>query len=175
MIQYREATFNDWERIARLHTRSWQRHYRGILRDEFLDNELLADRLATWKERFQFPKDNQHVILAEEGDTLWGFACVFADHDPVWGSLLDNLHVLSESQGRGVGANLLKKAAQWSYTRNPDSGFYLWVYETNTLARKFYDKMGGINRETIRTENPGGGSANICRYVWTDLPTLFRE
>lgn len=170
---YREATGNDTEQIALLHTQSWQRHYRGILNDEFLDGDLGKNRLETWKSRLQHPNDRQYIILAEEKAILCGFACVFADEDPLWGALLDNLHVLAPWKGQGIGTKLLKLAAQWSYNYNPATGFYLWVFTKNTRARRFYEGLGAVNQAVVLKENPGGGSADTCRYVWTDVKKLL--
>jgi hypothetical protein len=44
-MTYREATANDAEKIAALHARYWQIHYRGILSDAFLDGEVEENRL----------------------------------------------------------------------------------------------------------------------------------
>ena len=172
---YREATFSDTEKIALLHAQSWQRNYRGILLDDYLDNTVYNDRLATWKGRLQAPAENQYILLAEEDNILCGLACVFANHDPVWGALLDNLHVTADKKGKGIGTQLLVSAAKWAYTQNPGNNFYLWVYEKNTAARKFYEGLGGINQEVTITDNPGGGSASICRYVWTDVQKLIDQ
>jgi GNAT superfamily N-acetyltransferase len=174
-MKYREATGNDTEKIALLHAQSWQQHYRGILSDEFLDGYVGENRLEIWKSRLQHPNDKQYILLAEEKDTLCGFACVFADDNPVWGTLLDNLHVLAPRKGQGIGTKLLKLAAQWAYNRNPATNFYLWVFEKNSSARRFYEGLGAVNHEVVSTENPGGGYANACRYVWTDVKKLILD
>lgn len=172
MITYREATANDAEKIALLHAQSWQRHYRGIMQDAYLDGPVEENRLEVWKGRLHNPQDKQYVLVAEEDDQLCGFACVFAEYDPAWGALLDNLHVSQQYQGKGIGARLLKSAAKWAYMRNPDAGFYLWVFVKNTSARKFYENLGATNQEVVATENPDGGFADACRYVWTDVKKL---
>lgn len=172
MINYREATLQDAGNIARLHALSWQQHYRGILHDDFLDNQVRQNRQELWHSRLQNPTENQFVVVAEEDNTLYGFACVFAGADPVWGALLDNLHVLSIQKGQGIGMKLIKSAASWVYSKHKNQGLYLWVYTKNTKARGFYERMGGINQEEVLTENPGGGQALICRYVWKDITQL---
>ena len=59
MVELREAVYEDCANIAALHAESWQRAYRGILSDDFLDHFVLEDRLAVWSERFSAPKKNQ--------------------------------------------------------------------------------------------------------------------
>jgi GNAT superfamily N-acetyltransferase len=169
MIHFRTAELADAPTIAAIHARSWQIHYRGIYSDRYLDHEVVAERSAVWHSRLESPVPNQHIILACEGDQVVGFACIFADDDPIWGALLDNLHVIFESKGKGVGAQLIKTAAKWVYERNPASNFHLWVLEDNVEAQKFYDRMGGVVQELTPHELPGGAEANVYRYVWTDL------
>jgi GNAT superfamily N-acetyltransferase len=172
---FREATQQDSEQIALLHARSWQENYRGILRDEYLNHEVTQDRVNVWSERLQHPKENQYILVAEDNGGICGLACVYASYDPVWGSLLDNLHVLSTYKGKGLGRKLLRSAASWAYEQAPAKPFYLWVYTRNISARKFYEQMGGIDEETTQVENPGGGYGEVHRMVWRDIPALLRS
>lgn len=174
MIHYREATFEDHDAIARLHARSWQQHYRGILYDTYLDQEVEADRRAVWHERFQHPQPTQHMIVATEDHVVGGFACTYARHDPQWGALLDNLHVTPAWQGRGVGRALMQASARWVQEQEAHEGLHLWVYEANTAARAFYERVGGEQQEQTMVDNPGGGQASVFRYAWTDLTALIK-
>lgn len=166
-IAYRPATAADADRIAALHARSWQETYRGIMPDRFLDAEVEAERLAVWHERFARPLPGRHIIVAEAGHQLAGFACVVMNDDPVYGALLDNLHVASACQGRGIGRALIKQAAGWVQQWNAASPFYLWVYEKNRPARAFYDGLGAINQEAVPGEH-----GVVLRYVWPDVSKI---
>lgn len=165
-MQYREATTEDAPQIAALHAQSWQQAYRGILRDEFLDGPVLQDRASLWQRRLSAPPDNLFVLLALENQNLCGFVSVLGNDDPVWGALIDNLHVHPLQKGQGLGAQLMHKAAEWIKRRDSTGKFYLWVYEANLPARRFYEKLGGVNSERVLHENPGGGSAYCLRYTW---------
>jgi GNAT superfamily N-acetyltransferase len=165
---FREATSDHVERIAQLHARSWQATYRGIYPDEFLDGDVLKNRLAVWTSRILAPPSNQYVMIAEQGVEILGFACVYGDKDAKWGSLLDNLHVQPEHKSLGVGTQLIKRAANWSREMYAQCKFYLWVFEKNRAARHFYERLGGTHSESIETEVPGGGIAVECRYTWLD-------
>lgn len=163
----------DAEAIAQLHSRSWQQNYRGIWRDDFLDGPVLENRQHVWHERLSQPAPNQQVIAAEEKGVLIGFACVYVADDADWGTLLDNLHVVSNQKGKGIGTQLLKSAARWSYTQDPKAGLYLWVLTQNTSAQAFYQSLGAVNQEVLSHENPGGGVSDAYRYVWTDIKMLL--
>lgn len=173
MITYREATTDDAEQIAQLHSLSWQQNYRGIWRDEFLNGPVVENRRAVWQNRLSQPTPNQHIIVAEHLGTICGFACLYTDDDPIWGTLLDNLHVHSDQKGRGVGTMLIKSAARWAHAKNPEAGFYLWVLPQNTNARNFYEKLGATNHELVSHETPDGGLSDAYRYVWPDVTKLI--
>nr|WKN38420.1 GNAT family N-acetyltransferase [Tunicatimonas sp. TK19036] len=175
MITYREATSKDAEAIAQLHAQSWQQHYRGIMSDTYLDHKVLNDRIEVWQERFRNPKATQHIIVATEDEKLCGFACTYTDDDPKWGTLLDNLHVLPPWQGRSIGKALICQSAKWAQQQDAETGFYLWVFEENTAARAFYERMGGINQEKVIVNNPDGGTAPVFRYVWPDPTVLINH
>ncbi|GAB4037670.1 GNAT family N-acetyltransferase [Spirosoma gilvum] len=173
MLTYRLATADDAEAIAQLHSLSWQQNYRGILTDSFLDGPVLENRRSLWQSRLARPTPNQHVIVAEDGAGICGLACAYANEDPVWGTLLDNLHVHRDWQGKGIGAVLMQTTARWASQQTPEAGLYLWVLVDNTNAQKFYNRMGGVNAEQVSMPNPDGSVSDCFRYVWTDLTNLL--
>lgn len=166
MSTYRLAELTDCESIAALHTESWRQAYRGILNNDYLDGAIDQDRYAVWTERLLDPAVNQRVLLAEEASSLLGFICLFLDEDPIRGTLIDNLHVDPALKGRGIGAGLLREAMRRFISEASGPGYYLGVYEANTSAINFYERMGGtcIGRE--RHDNPDGGEAIILWYGW---------
>ncbi|HYM34479.1 MAG TPA: GNAT family N-acetyltransferase [Steroidobacteraceae bacterium] len=175
MIEYREASRADAEAIALLHAHSWQRAYRGILRDQFLDNDLISNRRELWRERLRTPPLSQYVLVAEDAATIVGFACTYGNEDVKWGSMLDNLHVRAEASRRGIGRQLLGRAARWSRESYPLCKFYLWVFENNVHARRFYEHLGATDSESVTIEPPGGGQAVECRYTWSDVNALIKR
>ena len=164
---YRQAKSNEAKAIAALHAKSWQVAYKGILSDAFLNNEVEENRLKIWTERFANPVGNEFIYVAVEDNLMKGFVCVYGNDDAQWGALIDNLHVLPESKGQGIGKQLMHEAAKWIGDNYPNPHFYLWVYEDNYEARRFYEKMGGQNVERHLHDNPGGGASYALRYAWT--------
>jgi chorismate mutase/GNAT superfamily N-acetyltransferase len=84
-------------------------------------------------------------------DSVWaaeadGMVVGYARFTRTW---LDDLYVLPELAGQGIGSALLDLVKQ----QRPD-GFCLWVFEMNLPARAFYDGRGFVELE--RT----GGHAN---------------
>ena len=174
-MKIREATGADALAIAKLHADSWRAHYRGAYRDDYLDGDVVADRRKVWTNQLSAPPENQYVILAEENGELVGFACAFGADDPVWGTLLDNIHVQTNRQRSGIGAALLAQIAAWCRQHYPHCGLYLWVLAENDRAQKFYKSLGAVDRGGAFSEPPGGGEIHGRRYVWDALPDLPRH
>jgi GNAT superfamily N-acetyltransferase len=163
----RDATEHDSAAIARLHADSWRSAYRGILSDDYLDNRAHSERGALWQARFS-EKANKpfFVILAEIDGQLAGFACVFPNEDPTFGSFLDNLHVTPERTGQGIGRLLLNDAARRLVADGTGGGLYLWVIEQNSRARQFYARAGATEVETALLPMPDGGRHTEVRCYW---------
>jgi ribosomal protein S18 acetylase RimI-like enzyme len=174
VIEYRPAERSDADAIALLHTRSWREHYRGSFTDAFLDRELPEERLRVWRERLADPPGNQLVQLALDGAELVGFLCAYGAHDPEWGSLVDNLHVVGPAKGSGIGSSLMRQAGAWLAGRHPDLGVYLLVLEVNAGARRFYERLGGRNAGAFSNETHGGAVVRSCRYTWPRPEALAR-
>lgn len=158
--------------MAQLHADSWRRAYRGMYTDEFLDGDLVGERLGVWRPRLTLPADNQYVCLAEDDGRLAGFICGYADDDPAWGSLIDNLHVSIEFRRAGIATALMRRAADWFAGNADGPAVYLWVLEANTGARRFYEAIGATNAETVSKILQPGNAGNVCRYVWPNAADL---
>ncbi len=170
-MNLRTALPSDAAAVATLHAESWRATYRGMFSDDYLDGDIVEERTAIWSQRLQAPADNQLVLLAVDEDDLLGFVCAYGNDDRSWGTLVDNLHVRGDQQGRGLGRLLLGEAAAWSQRLYPAVGLYLWVLEGNTRARRFYESLGARHEDSETTESPGGTVTGL-RYVWPDIDSL---
>jgi GNAT superfamily N-acetyltransferase len=171
-IVLRHAGEADAETLGRLHALSWRSAYRGILADAFLAGPVLADRLSVWQRRLAVAAPaSQLVVLACEGEVALGFVCVLLDAEPP-GPLLDNLHVLPQARGSGLGRRLFLRAARWVAERRPGAPMHLWVYSRNRAARAFYDKLGGVLDGRWRKTAPDGRRLLILRYSWIEPGAL---
>jgi GNAT superfamily N-acetyltransferase/chorismate mutase len=101
--------------------------------------------------------------------------------DPVWvavhgphvvgyarfpGAWLDDLYVHPGHQGRGVGTALLEVVK----AHRPD-GFCLWVFESNTPARAFYERHGLVALE--RTDGSGNEEKSPdLKMAWAGVHPL---
>jgi ribosomal protein S18 acetylase RimI-like enzyme len=169
MITLRPAQFSDHIAMAQLHINNWRDTYRGILSDHYLDHEVEQDRLNTWHERLQSPKVNQRITLAIENEKIVGFCCLYLDDDPAFGSLIDNLHVDFSLRKAGVGKMMVKDAVKKVIAEGEQKKMYLWVYEQNINARQAYERMNGVNCETVEKATFDNKVSRLCRIVWSNL------
>lgn len=170
----RTALPEDVQAIAALHAQSWRHAYRGILLDRFLDGPVFAHQLRLWHRRLADAEScaQQMTWVVQEGRSIRGFACLIPDVDSTWGALLDNLHVVAEAHGRGLGRKLIGTAARWLQRRAAQSSMHLWVYERNLAARRFYERCGAALLGEQAEAAPDGRAVLVLRYGWSDVQLL---
>lgn len=171
-IYIRIASKNDSENIGRLHADSWRTAYGNVLCEEYLSGNIISERVTFWSSRLASPADNLKVIVAAEGDQIVGFACFVLEHDPQWGSLLDNLHVAPMLKRSRIGAALMAEVARMCNEQARHKGLYLWVLEPNENAQGFYKALGARHTDSDTWFPPDGGQVPKFRYVWSSVKDL---
>lgn len=166
----RPVTTADAPVLARLHAESWRSAYRGLFSDTFLDHEVHAERLRAWTERRTSLAPADLGFIAEISGRPVGFIFVRAAHDPVWGTLVDNLHVASGLRSQGLGRQLLAAAMRELLLRGHRQPVWLWVFEQNEAARRVYARLGGreasepwMARSTAPSVRSGGSCGTVRR------------
>ncbi len=149
----------DAESIARLHTRSWQVAYRGQLPDDYLDrlDEQTEARIEFWLRHIAEPPAKTEVWVADENGQIEGFVDLgpARDANANTGEIYA-IYVHPTSWNRGVGRALFRHAAD----RIISLGFsaaILWVLESNTRARRFYELAGWSIDSRTKLETRAGG------------------
>lgn len=172
-IGLRRAGPGDWLAVAAVHSASWRSAYRGIYPDHYLDEEVPEERRAFWRSALDaMDEDLDAVFLAEDAGQAIGFACVRRKAEAA-GPLLDNLHVLPDRKGEGLGRRLIGAAAEWLAAKEPHAALQLVVWKDNAPARRFYARLGGREVEEFEVETPGGGRALQIRVRWERAAELI--
>ena len=174
-VQVRPALPDDAAQIAALQVASWREAYRGILSDTYLERDIVSERSALWTQRFESTSPDQFVVVAEVEREIVGFACAYAGVDDQCGTLLDNIHVSSGYQGKGVGTNLVGAVAHWCSLTSPHPGLFLWVLQSNVRAHRFYERLGAVRTDTDVWAPPGGGAIARYRYSWPGIDRLRKN
>ncbi|MGF1695200.1 GNAT family N-acetyltransferase [Vibrio kyushuensis] len=166
------AEYSDYERIATLHAQSWRRFYHGILGEDYLQHDVLDERLAIWQARLINPPFNQHVLLLEEGGLLCGFVCAFGNHDFEKGTMIDSLHVDENYRHRGLGLKLLNEVSKWCEQHFGESAIYLEVMRDNQQAIDFYESLEGLKIDERLWNAPCGHKVPEQVYSWSSAKQL---
>jgi ribosomal protein S18 acetylase RimI-like enzyme len=164
MLSIRMASVDDKAEVSRVHVRSWQVAYRGLLPDEYLDQLRPEDRAA----RYTFDSDDPNqrstwVALADEaicGFTSFG---VSRDDDLPDAGEIYAIYVNPDRWGAGAGRLLMAKAR----SRLGEMGFseaFLWVLDGNERARRFYEIDQWSPDGMRRQEEVWGITVNEVRH-----------
>lgn len=163
-VKIRDAKPSEADEIAHMHTISWLSAYRGLLSDEYLDNDLLGERKKHWAEKMAGLTEKEFVLIAEQNGKRAGFVAVLDKPEAGFDVLVDNLHVLPELKGRGIGGQLLNAVAS-RLLKTDRKSYYLFVLKGNTSAEKFYLAKGGKSLDVI-THDFGGKVVQATRFGW---------
>src|SRR4051794_29711033 len=120
------------------------------------------DDVRQWMRDVVFARDD--VFVAEDGaGALVGLMVL---RQPDW---LEHLYLDASATGRGLGARMLAVA------RAHLSGdqIQLWTFQSNTGARRFYERHGFVAVETTGGENEE--QAPDVRYLWRRSAVAFRD
>lgn len=171
MKRVRLALPEDAEAIARVHVRSWQTTYRGLVPDEVLVGLSVERRGEWWKSVIGGPEQTG-VAVAEEARQVVGFASYGAEHqgDSVYRGELFALYLLKEHQRKGWGRLLVAAAAEGLLQKGL-TNMLVWVLSENP-ARSFYEKLGGVYLREKPIEI-GGAALQESAYGWTDVHSLI--
>lgn len=142
----RAATVRDAPELAALHTRSLQAAYQGLLPQDLLDRLDRHDSQERWEQaarNAEWPKAG--VMVAVPGPQMVGFMRFTPTRDDGEDTALvaqiRQIYIAPEVWGKGLGKRLLSTAL----ARIAASGYAqatLWVLDTNSRARRFYERCG---------------------------------
>ena len=92
------------------------------------------------------PQPAAYALVAEIGDEVVGFGLYFLNFstwEGVHGIYLEDLYVMPEHRGTGLGKALLKSLAQIAVERGY-ARFEWWVLDWNTPSIDFYRRLGAV-------------------------------
>lgn len=150
-VVVRSGQVEDVPAIARVHVRSWQETYRGLMSDQLLDNPgFIAAREKFWTaaltdERFA----ENRIAVAEHDGSVIGIAMSGPpqDADASWSVQLYLIYVLAANFGSGAGPALLNAVID---SRDTTA---LWVADPNPRAQAFYRKHGFMPDGVVKIED----------------------
>jgi GNAT superfamily N-acetyltransferase len=160
----RPAVPGDEMAVARVHVRSWQTGYRGLLPDAYLDGLRPEERAARYTFASENVRDPVTIVAADDG-VLCGFATTSPARDldvPNDGELCA-LYVDPEWWGRGVGKALIAAARMQLFEMGFRSAV-LWLLAGNARADRFYRMDGWAPDGLRRSDTMWGVAVDEVRY-----------
>ena len=157
----------DIEAVANLQFRSHTISFAEFARPEWVATRELGEYLEKWAEYIRYEEKDQTAFVARENDVIIGMVSVdgpTGDGNSGEFAHLNGMHVDPDRRGGGIGQKLMAAAADHIKARGYPHTM-LGCLESNTYARKFYEK-GGWYAVRFSNEEPYGWTY-IYQY---DLP-----
>jgi len=179
-VRVRRAEPDDALDIATVYVRSWQSAFRGLVPQSHLDGLRPEARVGGWAETLAttaWPQRGIFVLIDgtddagsadRRGEAVTGFVTISPsrddDADPGTVGEIQTLYLAPEAFGTG-GGRLLVDAALDELRRAGFETVTLWVLDTNSRARRFYERHGWRADGTTKLNDWGTFVRTDVRYV----------
>jgi ribosomal protein S18 acetylase RimI-like enzyme len=164
-VTIRVATEGDATGIARVHVRSWQEAYAGIVPDAYLSSLDAEGRTAQWRRYLrEGPAEEINTWVALAADRVVGFVTVgpSRDEDARRGDQeIFSIYLDPGTWGHGVARDLMRTVIA---AVGEKTTVTLWVLADNERARHFYRRHGFQADGVDRFDEIGGASLLEVRY-----------
>jgi GNAT superfamily N-acetyltransferase len=152
--------------LGRIHVRSWQWAYRGMLPGDYLDGlaEQAEQREQMWRHVVRELQTDQPLWIAERDGQVVGLCNTAPARDQPDGTAeLLAIYLDPDVVGTGVGAALMAQALADMRQRGYRAAV-LWVLEANDRARRFYERFGWQPDGTVKDDTLWGAPIREVRY-----------
>jgi 3-deoxy-manno-octulosonate cytidylyltransferase (CMP-KDO synthetase) len=141
-IEIRPATQADVSEIAKVHVEAWQRSFKGIAPEDYLNSMSIAKRVQVFGDRLKNP--SYKLLVADDRERgVIGFIDFGTPDFENYGydARVYSFYLLPEFQRRGVGKKLFERC----FDEMTEDGYRSMCLDTLEMSpyRKFYDKHGG--------------------------------
>ena len=165
-MKIRPANRSDLDQIASIHIDSWRGAYANDLPAEFFDKQINREFEQRWQE---ITIQKEDIVLIAEDDTIIGFIAIWCRPE----AFIDNLHVTATKRSQNVGSALMTAAADALIQRGHRTA-YLWVFESNRKAIGFYERLGGVQKETA-IKSIYGHDVLSRKIEWINLSAIGKK
>lgn len=139
-INVRKVKYEDIESVVDINIKDWKMAYKGIIDQLTLDNLDRNAKIEKWRKHYNIG----NVIVAQKEEKILGF-CRYSQETETaeCDCEIIALYVDYENHEHGVGRKLMEYAMN-DLREKGKRNMIIWCLEKNIEARKFYEKMGGI-------------------------------
>ena len=157
-IIIRNAEKADVMQIAEILVEDWQKAYRGIMDDAFLDSMRADQRYEIEVKRYE------KYVVAADGNEILGYAWLELSEEEPADCEVIALYVRYSKRNNGIGKRLMEYA--FSHFREMGKKtMIVWCLKANIESGRFYEKVGG---KAFRTgfHNWGGKEYEMISYLY---------
>jgi len=167
MINIRKAAQENANDYAACVISCWQSAYRGIVPDDYLNNmSVEKDRfIEKYKNVLTDPGDCEYYYV-EQNKKIIGFITICKNNDVIESEIGEiwAIYLIEKFRGAGHGKIMLDFAIDELKKANREK-IYLWVFEENVKARRFYEKNNLHFDGTKRVNDKYGKPLVQLRYA----------
>lgn len=166
----RDATAEDAEAIARVHSAAWRDTYQGLLPEAVIAGFDYERVLPRWRERLPATPPSCILVWA---DPVAGYAYAgpARDHDPAFAGEVYAIY-LAPGRRRAGGGRALMAAAAARLAAAGMRSMVVWVLRENHAARGFYEHLGGEYVRARPLSWTGAEASVEVAYGWADTAGL---
>ena len=165
-IMIRKALPEDAVAFTDCHIYCWQTAYKGIVPGEFLENMTTEkeQRVEQYKRALADPGNCEYYCVMN-AENMIGFLIInkSRNEDNSYIGEIWAIYLIEEFCGKGFGKDLLDFEIR-ELSRVEPKEIFLWVFEDNNRARRFYEKNRFSYDGTKREANYGKPLIQL-RYV----------
>jgi ribosomal protein S18 acetylase RimI-like enzyme len=163
----REAVPSDAKAIASINILSWQENYKNFIDQTFLNSLAIPSRVIGAAKRIDRKDLNCIVAVDKVSQKVLGFADFGPSRDGTVeaDAELYAIYVDKGAQFQGIGQQLFLSGFKLTKARGYKK-LFVSVFEFNSNARAFYEKMGGRILGSSCVEL-GGIKYKSLNYSWT--------
>lgn len=162
-IIIKKAVKDDAFDISKIHAMGWKTSYKEIVPNEYLRNIHLDDWVEFLEEGIENKTREAHIIYVDN------IPAGAISHGPArkedmkdFGEII-SFYMHPVYRGLGLGSMLLKHTLEYMRAYGK---IYLYVFEKNILARKFYEKNGFTNTNSTASFTLGGKEIIDLQYIY---------
>lgn len=163
MLVIRQAILSDIKHLATIQTNSWRDSFSGILTPETLLKHTNLDSCEKLLESvFISQKGTFYIALFNSipcGEVFWCLGSEIVNSAEIVA-----FHITKSFWKNGIGTALLQHMINEIQSTQKDC-IYLWVFQENSRARRFYEKLGFSTDNCIR--NSRLDNVTEIRYKYT--------
>jgi L-amino acid N-acyltransferase YncA len=170
-MKIRKANEEDIYGLAHVHIKSWQKTYKGILPDHYLDSMNLEARKKNWLRNLKMIHNATYVAENEEGHIV-GFASGGPEqtNDIYFQGEVYAIYLLKEYQRHGLGRRIIKAVID-ELAKKEHKNLIIWALKDNP-SRGFYEALGGqvVGEKTVKM---AGIELVEVGYGWENIQDIL--